>query len=38
MDSVTVGIIGVVAVSMLLVSGMRIAYATALCGRVFLAQ
>ncbi len=34
MDSVTVGIIGVVAVSMLLVSGMRIAYATALCGLV----
>ena len=34
MDPVTVGIIGVVALSMLLVSGMRIAYATALCGLV----
>ncbi len=32
MDPVTVGIIGVIAVSLLLVSGMRIAYATALCG------
>jgi tripartite ATP-independent transporter DctM subunit len=34
MDPVTVGIIGVAAVSVLLVSGMRIAYATALCGFV----
>ncbi len=34
MDPVTVGIIGVIAVSLLLVSGMRIAYATALCGFV----
>jgi tripartite ATP-independent transporter DctM subunit len=34
MDSITVGIFGIVAVSLLLVSGMRIAYATALCGLV----
>ena len=34
MDSVTVGIVGIIGVSVLLVSGMRIAYATALCGFV----
>jgi tripartite ATP-independent transporter DctM subunit len=32
MDPVTVGIIGILGLSLLLVSGMRIAYATALCG------
>ena len=32
MDPVTVGIVGIVGLSVLLVSGMRIAYATALCG------
>jgi len=31
-DPVTVGIVGIVGLSVLLVSGMRIAYATALCG------
>ncbi len=34
MDSVTIGILGTVALSLMLVSGMRIAYATALCGFV----
>jgi tripartite ATP-independent transporter DctM subunit len=32
MDPVTIGIIGIVGLTVLLVSGMRIAYATALCG------
>ncbi|MGH8678435.1 MAG: TRAP transporter large permease, partial [Burkholderiales bacterium] len=32
MDPVTVGIVGILGLSLLLVSGMRIAYATALCG------
>jgi tripartite ATP-independent transporter DctM subunit len=34
MDPVTVGIIGIVGLSLLLVSGMRIAYATAMCGLI----
>ena len=32
MDPITVGIVGIAGLSLLLVSGMRIAYATALCG------
>jgi tripartite ATP-independent transporter DctM subunit len=32
MDPVTVGIVGILGLTLLLVSGMRIAYATALCG------
>ena len=32
MDPVTVGIVGILGLTVLLVSGMRIAYATALCG------
>ncbi len=32
MEPITVGIIGILVLSVLLVSGMRIAYATALCG------
>ena len=34
MDPVTVGIIGILALTLLLVSGMRIAFATALCGLI----
>ncbi|MCH8883750.1 MAG: TRAP transporter large permease subunit, partial [SAR324 cluster bacterium] len=34
MDSITIGVLGTVALSLMLVSGMRIAYATALCGFV----
>ena len=34
MDPITVGIVGIVGLSVLLVSGMRIAYATALCGLI----
>lgn len=34
MDPVTVGIVGIFGLSLLLVSGMRIAYATALCGLI----
>jgi tripartite ATP-independent transporter DctM subunit len=34
MDPITIGIIGILGLSLLLVSGMRIAYATALCGLV----
>lgn len=34
MDPITIGVLGTVALSLMLVSGMRIAYATALCGFV----
>ena len=34
MDPVTVGVVGIFGLSLLLVSGMRIAYATALCGLI----
>ena len=34
MEPITIGIVGIIGLSLLLVSGMRIAYATALCGLV----